>query len=61
VTALVIAYLDPGSGSMIVQLLVGGVAALGVSVRLFWGRILSFLRIRREDEESAAVEQDTHS
>jgi hypothetical protein len=37
------------------------VAALGVSVTLFWGRILSFLRIRREDEESAAVEQDTHS
>jgi hypothetical protein len=61
VTALVIAYLDPGSGSMIVQLLVGGVAAVGVSVRLFWGRILSLLRIRRDDEASAAVERDTHS
>ena len=46
---------------MIVQLLVGGVAALGVSVRLFWGRILSFLRSRREGEESAAAGQDTYS
>ena len=46
---------------MIVQLLVGGVAALGVSVRLFWRRILSFMRIRREDEESAAAGQDTRS
>ena len=60
-TALVIAYLDPGSGGIIVQLLVGGVAALGVSVRLFWGRILSFLRSRREGEESAAAGQDTYS
>jgi hypothetical protein len=60
VTAQVLAYLDPGSGSLIVQLLVGGVAALGVSVKMFWGRILSFLRVRRDEEESA-VEQDTHS
>jgi hypothetical protein len=57
-TAQVLAYLDPGSGSLIVQLLVGGVAAVGVSLKLYWGRILSFLRIRRDDE--SAVEQDTH-
>jgi hypothetical protein len=60
VTAQVFAYLDPGSGSLIVQLLVGGVAALGVSVRMFWGRILSFLRIRRDEEESP-VQQDKRS
>ena len=60
VTAQVFAYLDPGSGSLIVQLLVGGVAALGVSVKMFWGRILSFLRIRRDEEESP-VQRDTRS
>jgi hypothetical protein len=60
VTAQVFAYLDPGSGSLIVQLLVGGVAALGVSVRMFWARILSFLRIRRDEEESP-VQRDTRS
>jgi hypothetical protein len=43
---------------MIVQLLVGGVAAVGVSLRLFWRRILSFLRIRR-DEPEAPVQQAT--
>jgi hypothetical protein len=36
------------------------VAALGVSLRLFWRRILSFLRIRR-DEPAAPVQQDTRS
>jgi hypothetical protein len=34
------AYLDPGSGSMLIQLLLGGVAGLAVIVKLFWRRIL---------------------
>ena len=33
------AYLDPGSGSMLLQLLLGGVAALGVIARLYWHRL----------------------
>ena len=35
------AYVDPGSGSFIVQLLVGGVMAAGLSVKVFWRRIRS--------------------
>ena len=33
------AYLDPGSGSMLLQALLGGVAALGVITRLYWHRL----------------------
>ena len=51
-TAQVLAYLDPASGSLIMQLLVGGVAATGVALKLYWQRVLSFLHIRREDNES---------
>ena len=58
-TGQVLAYLDPGSGSLIVQLLVGGVAAAGVSLKLYWRRVMSVLRIRREDEDPA-VEHDTN-
>ena len=47
----VFAYLDPGSGSMIVQLLVGGVAAIAVSLKLYWYRILRLLRIRKDEPE----------
>ena len=47
------AYLDPGSASMILQMLVGGLAAVAVSLKLFWRRILKFLRIRREEPEPA--------
>ena len=50
------AYLDPGSASMILQMLVGGLAAVAVSLKLFWRRILKFLRIRREEPEPAEPE-----
>jgi hypothetical protein len=46
----VFAYLDPGSGSMILQILAGGVAAVAVTARLYWNRILKFLRIKKDDE-----------
>jgi hypothetical protein len=48
--ALIFAYLDPGSGSMIVQVLAGGFAALAVALKLFWRRILHVLHIRRMPE-----------
>ena len=44
-------YLDPGSGSMILQLIAGGAAAVAVGGKLFWRRILGFLGLRREPEE----------
>ena len=47
----VFAYLDPGTGSMLVQLLVGGVAAAGVALKLYWHRILRLLRIRKTEPE----------
>jgi hypothetical protein len=49
------AYLDAGTGSMILQLLLGGVAALVVTAKLWWDRVLRLLRIRR-DEPARDVE-----
>jgi hypothetical protein len=47
---LVFAYLDPGSSSMIVQMFLGGLAAAGVALKLYWRRFLKFLHIRKDDE-----------
>ena len=33
------AYLDPGTGSMLLQVILGGVAAVAVAVKLFWYKI----------------------
>ena len=47
-------YIDPGTGSMLLQVILGGVAAALVGLKVFWGRLLGFLRIRRRDEEPKA-------
>jgi hypothetical protein len=47
---LTFAYLDPGSSSMIVQMFLGGLAAVGVALKLYWRRFLKFLHIRKDDE-----------
>ncbi len=33
------AYLDPGSGSMMLQLLLAGLTGIGVALRVYWRRI----------------------
>jgi hypothetical protein len=42
--ARVDAYLDPGSGSMLVQLLLGGVAGAAVIMKLGWARFKDMFR-----------------
>ncbi len=55
----ILAYLDAGSGSVILQALLGGAAAVAVVARLWWGRLLRLLRIRKplEDERPAAARE----
>ena len=40
------AYIDPGSGSMLVQLLLGGFAGFAVIVKLYWARLTERVRFR---------------
>lgn len=41
------AYLDPASGSLLLQVVLGGVAGLLLALKLFWRRILERLGLRR--------------
>ncbi len=49
-----LAYLDAGSGSMILQLLVGGFAAAGVAMKMYWKRIKGLFG-RGDDDDSSTV------
>ena len=49
-----LAYLDAGSGSMIAQILVGGFAAAGVAMKMYWKRIKDLFG-RGDDDASSTV------
>ncbi len=42
------AYLDPGTGSMILQVLLGGVAGMAVAIKLYWHKFLSLSGMGRQ-------------
>jgi len=46
------AYIDAASGSMLLQILLGGAAAVAVTVKMWWGRLLRLLRIRKDEDET---------
>ena len=49
------AYLDPGTGSMLLQVILGGVAAVGVAVKLYWHKLrVAFGMSKKEDPEDDA-------
>ena len=63
-TADIAAYLDPGSGSFIIQLLIGGLVGLVLVVKTFWGRIKAFVNnlLGREPlQVEEKVEEETVS
>ena len=55
------AYLDPGSGSMMLQLIAGGLAAAAVTMKVYWRRLLVLLHIRKPDEETETATPQTES
>lgn len=45
-----VAYLDPGTGSMLLQVILGGIAAVGVALKLYWHKLRAALGIRQKEE-----------
>ena len=41
------AYIDPGSGSFIVQMAIGAALGLSLSIKLFWRRLVSLFSGRK--------------
>jgi hypothetical protein len=41
------AYLDPGTGSMLISAVLGVAAAIALAVKMFWYRLVGFFRGKR--------------
>ncbi len=44
-------YIDPGTGSLIIQGVIGAIAAIGVTLKLYWHRLKLFFYGRKEKVE----------
>lgn len=49
------AYLDPTSGSILLQVLLGGIAGLALALKLFWHKILGLFGIGDSDDDEPAT------
>ena len=52
-----LAYLDPGSGSFLIQLLIAALLGAGIALRAYWGKIKGIFGIKSEVDEDAEDEE----
>lgn len=44
-----LAYIDPSAGGLLVQILLGSIAGIGVLVKLYWGKLTEYFRKEKDD------------
>jgi len=54
-----VAYLDPGSGSFVYQILLAAIITGGAFFAGFWKRIVSFIRPPKRDDEQSEMDKET--
>jgi hypothetical protein len=47
-----LAYIDAASGSMLLQIILGGAAAVAVALKMWWRRVLTILHIRKPEDDA---------
>ena len=50
------AYLDPGTGSMLLSAVIGVAAAVGLAVKMFWYRLIGLFRGRSRGAGSGVAD-----
>ena len=55
------AYIDPGTGSILVQGLIAAIAAIGVTLKLYWNKFTRLFSRRSGNEQATEdVEKSEH-
>ncbi len=47
------AYLDPGSSSFIIQILIASLVGIGFALRSYWGKLIGLFRKKGSDKEAS--------
>ena len=56
VSAPAFGYIDPGTGSLIIQSVIGAVAALGITLKLYWHKLKVFFSARTSNADNTEVQ-----
>ena len=51
-------YLDPGSGSLLIQLLIAAVLGVGVAVKIYWRKIKGLFTGKKDEITTITEEKD---
>ena len=54
----VYAYLDPGTGSMLIQMLIGGVVAAMFTIKMYWYQLRSYIQRKLGKEEDTQLSEE---
>jgi hypothetical protein len=55
------AYIDPGTGSFFIMILIGFLSGIGFTIKMFWKKIVAFLKGERPKKaEPTADGRDKH-
>ncbi len=46
------AYLDPGTGSLLIQLLLAGLLGVGVAVKVYWKKITGWFEKNKKEDQT---------
>jgi hypothetical protein len=55
---MILLYLDPGSGSFLIQLLIAGIAGLGIAIGASWSKIKRLFGKNKKKTETDDDEDD---
>lgn len=53
-------YLDPGSGSFLLQLLIAGIAGAALAIKIYWRKIVTLFN-KKDPAQPAEVTDDSKS
>ena len=57
----VLAYIDPGTGSIIIQALVATAVGAAIAIKLYWHRLLKFFGLRKGEKNDTDVKPDDNA
>tara|TARA_B110000008_G_C16655511_1_gene438564 strand:- start:91 stop:300 length:210 start_codon:yes stop_codon:yes gene_type:complete len=47
------AYIDPGTFSIVLQAIIGAIAAAGVTLKIFWYKFKSFFKMKDKNKDKS--------